>query len=407
MPRPWTSHCGSAGAPPTGRRHPLPPLRRSRLHRFGGAIKFWGEGCARLHVSVAGAAPTPLLVPIGNTLSGCPDAKAPRRLGASAFPFLGVACGQPNSIACDRVGVGVNIARATLVIVEVAGRFVTLSPPTDAPNDHLWLGYLYGAGLRHGPLDVRISPHATRWFGSPGGATAGHRRRVLQRRNRRHADRPRVPARGLRLTHSRPSRTQPHSISTRTRSGSASAGDRACRSCTARISSRSRSRTSTRTAASRSRSNPTPCAASSSIERRGGYCFEHNLLLKAAAQIARRRGRPDAGAGSCRRPAGRDQAANPPRAQSSGRPRRVARGRGVRIGHPARADPVRTGRCTRAVRLAVSRGARRRRARAADGRGRGLDRPVRIHPRARSARSMSRPATGSRRPIRGRRSSPG
>ena len=138
-----------------------------RLHRFGGAIKFWGKGCARLHVSVAGAAPTPLLVPIGNTLSGCPDAKAPRRLGASAFPFLGVACGKPNSIACDRVGVGVNIATATLVVVEVAGRYVTLSPPTDAPNDHLWLGYLYGAGLRHGPLDVRISPRATRWFGVP------------------------------------------------------------------------------------------------------------------------------------------------------------------------------------------------------------------------------------------------
>jgi hypothetical protein len=89
------------------------------------------------------------------------------RLPASAFPFLGVTCRSPNSIACDRVGVGVNIDAAALVMVEVAGRFVTLSPPTDAPNDHLWLGYLYGAGLRHGPLDVHISPHATRWFGTP------------------------------------------------------------------------------------------------------------------------------------------------------------------------------------------------------------------------------------------------
>ena len=109
----------------------------------------------------------PLLVPIGNTLSGCPAARAPRRLQSTAFPFLGVACGSPNSIACDRVGVGVNIDAATLVMVEVAGRFVTLSPPTDAPNDHLWLGYLYKAGLRHGPLDVHISPRATRWFGTP------------------------------------------------------------------------------------------------------------------------------------------------------------------------------------------------------------------------------------------------
>ncbi len=144
----------------------FPPCE-GRLHRFGGAIRFWGKGCARFHVSVAGSAPTPLLVPIGNTLSGCPAARAPRQLGASVLPFLGVACGTPNSIACDRVGVGVNIAAATLVMVEVAGRFVTLSPPTDAPNDHLWLGYLDGAGLRHGPLDVRISPHATRWFGVP------------------------------------------------------------------------------------------------------------------------------------------------------------------------------------------------------------------------------------------------
>lgn len=108
-----------------------------------------------------------LLVSIGNTSSGCPAARAPRRLQSTAFPFLGIACGSPNSIACDRVGVGVNIDAATLVMVEVAGRFVTLSPPTDAPNDHLWLGYLYGAGLRHGPLDVHISRGATRWFGTP------------------------------------------------------------------------------------------------------------------------------------------------------------------------------------------------------------------------------------------------
>ena len=138
-----------------------------RLHRFGGAIKFWGEGCARLHVAVGGTAPKPLLVPIGNTLSGCPAARASRRLVASVLPFLGVACRSPNSIACDRIGVGVNIDAATLVMVEVAGRFVTLSPPTDAPDDHLWLGYLYGAGLRHGPLDVHISSHATRWLGTP------------------------------------------------------------------------------------------------------------------------------------------------------------------------------------------------------------------------------------------------
>jgi hypothetical protein len=139
-----------------------------RLHRFGGGITFAGEGCARLLVSEPGAAPKPMLIPIGNSLWGCPPASAPRRLDESAEPFLGVACGVPNSITCDRVGVGVNLSRpAMLVMVNVAGRWVALSPPTDGPPDQLWLGYLYDAGLRHGALDVGIAPQATRWLGTP------------------------------------------------------------------------------------------------------------------------------------------------------------------------------------------------------------------------------------------------
>jgi hypothetical protein len=100
--------------------------------------------------------------------SGCGSDRAQRRLDESAEPFLGVACGVPNSITCDRVGVGVNApAATTLVMVHVAGRWVRLSPPTDSPGDHLWLGYLRDAGLRHGALDVGIPPVATRWFGTP------------------------------------------------------------------------------------------------------------------------------------------------------------------------------------------------------------------------------------------------
>jgi len=139
-----------------------------RVHRFGGGITFEGEGCARLLVSEPGAAPKPMLIPVGNSLWGCPPARDARRLRESAEPFLGVACGVPNSISCDRVAVGVNLARAAmLVMVNVAGRWVTLSPPTDGPPDQLWLGYLYNAGLRRGPLDVGIPPRATRWFGTP------------------------------------------------------------------------------------------------------------------------------------------------------------------------------------------------------------------------------------------------
>ncbi|HEX4672986.1 MAG TPA: hypothetical protein VH279_11990 [Solirubrobacteraceae bacterium] len=139
-----------------------------RLHRFGGAITFAGVGCARLLVSEPDAAPKPMLIPIGNGLLGCPRAWATRRLHESAEPFLGVACGVPNSITCDRVGVGVNLSQpAMLVMVNVAGRWVTLSPPTDSPRDPLWLGYLYDAGLRRGALDVGIPRRATRWFGTP------------------------------------------------------------------------------------------------------------------------------------------------------------------------------------------------------------------------------------------------
>jgi hypothetical protein len=138
-----------------------------RLSWLVAILSVAAAGCAdgRAHGTPDRAAACGLSV--DRTLSGCPAARAPRRLQSTAFPFLGIACRSPNSIACDRVGVGVNIDAATLVIVEVAGRFVTLSPPSDAPNDHLWLGYLYRAGLRHGPLDVHISPHATRWFGTP------------------------------------------------------------------------------------------------------------------------------------------------------------------------------------------------------------------------------------------------
>jgi hypothetical protein len=144
------------------------PACGGRLRGFGGGIEFSGEGCARLHVSRAGGPAKPLLIPIGNTLSGCPSTKASVRLAPSALPFLGVACHVPNAIGCDRVGVGVDLggAGATLVVAEVAGRYVTLSPPTD-PGDHLWLGYLRNAGLRQGALAVGIPRRATRWLGNP------------------------------------------------------------------------------------------------------------------------------------------------------------------------------------------------------------------------------------------------
>jgi hypothetical protein len=143
------------------------PACRDRPHRFFGGIDFTGEGCARFHVSVAGAAAQALLIPVGNSLWGCPTKRALERLAPEIDPYLGVACHVANSIACDRVGVGVTFAApAALVIVEIDGRVVTLDPPLDPPDD-LWQGYLYNAGLRRGPLNIGIAPGATRWSGTP------------------------------------------------------------------------------------------------------------------------------------------------------------------------------------------------------------------------------------------------
>ncbi len=163
---------------PYGRGHPSPvlsdgraavrfPACGGRRHRFGGGVLFKGRGCARLHVEQPGLAAIPLLILVGNTLRGCPVTGAMATLGAAAMPFLGVSCPVGNSIACDRVGIGVHLRRAaTLVTVRVGGRLVTLSPPTDPPDD-LWLGYLFDAGLRHGPLKVPIPAGAQRWLGTP------------------------------------------------------------------------------------------------------------------------------------------------------------------------------------------------------------------------------------------------
>jgi hypothetical protein len=164
---------------PTGRGHPSPvlsdgtatvrfPACGGRLHRFYGAILFRSTGCARLDVAEADRAPVPMLIPIGSTLRGCPTASPLRPLPSSALPFLGVSCPIPNSIACDRVGIGVHFSRAaTLVVVELAGRLVTLSPPTDPPPDDLWLGYLLDASLRHGSLKVHIPRDRRLWLGTP------------------------------------------------------------------------------------------------------------------------------------------------------------------------------------------------------------------------------------------------
>lgn len=130
------------------------------LHRFGGVVAFSGSGCVRLRATPGGE----MLIPIGNSLRGCPERTGSHRLGSGVFPYLGVSCPVGDLITCDRVGIGVILHQpAALVTLQLAGRTVALSPPTD--NSGLWLGYLDHAGLRHGPLAVRA--RGNYWDGEP------------------------------------------------------------------------------------------------------------------------------------------------------------------------------------------------------------------------------------------------
>lgn len=104
-------------------------------------------------------------IPIGDRRASREPA-TPRLAGPVWTPFLGVACRRPNWAGCDRIGIGVAAgARARRVIVEVAGRRVTLRAP-GAGNGDIWLGFLRGEGPAHGALRVR-SGRGRIWEGEP------------------------------------------------------------------------------------------------------------------------------------------------------------------------------------------------------------------------------------------------
>jgi hypothetical protein len=141
------------------------PACGGRVRRFFGGILFTGAGCARVRVTEPGAPAAQMLIPIANRLSGCPTHPGPR-LPASALPFLGVACGRPDWIGCQRLGIAATVnPSATMVVVRVAGRLVTLSPPD--PGATAWLGYLDTADYHHGPLAIPIPITSTHWVGTP------------------------------------------------------------------------------------------------------------------------------------------------------------------------------------------------------------------------------------------------
>lgn len=58
------------------------PACGQHVHRFGGGVSFRGEGCVLLWFRPAGQAPIPMLIPIGDTLRGCPTARSRLRAGS-------------------------------------------------------------------------------------------------------------------------------------------------------------------------------------------------------------------------------------------------------------------------------------------------------------------------------------
>ena len=99
-------------------------------------------------------------------MAGCGASPRPAaRLSDASFPYLGIRCQVANWAGCDRVGIGVHLARrAVRVTVTVDGHLVRLSPPTD-PGSDLWEGLLLGMGPRHGALAVRTQDGY--WSGTP------------------------------------------------------------------------------------------------------------------------------------------------------------------------------------------------------------------------------------------------
>jgi hypothetical protein len=112
------------------------------------------------------------------------DGSAPTRPGAPApvtvrpervlerAPYLGVNCARTSSIACDRVGLAIFLrSPAADVRATIAGRGFDLTDdprqvgPHQPGQPYMFTGVLHHAGLRHGPLAVRVEHGRNRWTG--------------------------------------------------------------------------------------------------------------------------------------------------------------------------------------------------------------------------------------------------
>ena len=137
--------------------------RRARRRRLlvAGALVAAVAVAAALSVALGDRQPAPV----------APAAPAPAALALPKDPGMGVACPEPNSVACDRVGIAVWLdSEPQRLVASVGGRSVTLRDAhircgDDRACPRLYQGELQPAGLLDGALKVTPDEGRHRWFG--------------------------------------------------------------------------------------------------------------------------------------------------------------------------------------------------------------------------------------------------
>jgi hypothetical protein len=116
-----------------------------------------------------------LAVPLALAVAGCGDAPESHRLELARI-YMGVSCGKPNSIRCDRVGLAVwSPRRLPQIEASIAGRPLTLTWKSSTPGAtwdmpryrrvNYYEGFLSPAGLLDGRLRVRPDGGRHHWSG--------------------------------------------------------------------------------------------------------------------------------------------------------------------------------------------------------------------------------------------------
>jgi hypothetical protein len=138
--------------------------RRRRIAIVGLALVLIAAAVGRAVMTRDGSAPT-------RPASPGPLTVEPKRLLLRPS-FLGVSCPRPNSIACDRVGLAIwTLDSARAARATIAGHSFELTDdprhvgPHQPGQPRMFVGFLHHAGLRHGPLAVRVENGRSRWTG--------------------------------------------------------------------------------------------------------------------------------------------------------------------------------------------------------------------------------------------------